>query len=1000
FQYQITDGDGDTSVATATITLVADSAPQIRTPVNVTVDEDGLAGANADNGLPGEIASTGSASANGTITVGFGSDVPATLAGSLVLNDSAALDTHLTVGGVAVTFVKVGADLVGSVAGNEVIRIALTTAAAGPGATEVTYGYTVTLSQAIDQAAAGSEDSDLLSGIGFTVTDADGSQSSGSFGVTIIDDLPTLNISDTPISVVEGATATGTWTLDRGADGVSSVNVSFGAGSATLSLAPGSSVSIAQPTGTLTVNANGTFSFAAAGNQNNAANPSASFTLSAVDRDGDPTSDSLTIAITDGANPVSATPITLTVSEAALADGSNPFSPDEVATGSLSFTAGSDALSGFAFSGVAGLATNLDGVGTDIIWTLAPGGQTITGSLTPGGPAAITISLTAPASIAPGATASATVTVTLADNLHHTPVNGPQIGALGTVTVQATDTDGDLATGVVTVQVVDDVPTAKPDIDSVTEDGPLVANGNVLTGVGGDDANTTDGVRDTQGADGATVTGLAGGTVGTPLVSTYGTLTLNADGSYSYALNNANPTVQALTTGQTLSETFTYTLTDGDGDTSSTTLTITINGANDTPTLTVPAVGTPGTSVNEAGLPTGSAAATTSETTTGSFSFTNGDGVSALTIGGQPLVAGNSYTGDYGTLTVISIVGTTVNYSYTLTASVNHTTDLTPFESFVVTVSDSDGNLADDATAMLRIDIVDDVPVAVNDTDSIAAGQFGPATGNVITDAAPGDAGDSDNGADTRGADGAAVSAIVSVNVPANGDTTADGSGNFQVNGQYGALIINADGSYSYTRAAGTPGGVSDSFTYTLRDGDGDLATATLTISIADAAPVTVANAAVLLDDDALPGGIAGGAGDDINAQNATGTLSGSGGDGALAFALNATGAPAGFTYVMSGGNLLINQGATTVLTVTVNPLTGAYTVTQNAPIVHPAGLDENNQPFTINYSVTDIDGDTAPGTLSINVDDDTPTVTLVATNESSILLTTQDAQTIGAASD
>ena len=106
-------------------------------------------------------------------------------------------------------------------------------------------------------------------------------------------------------------------------------------------------------------------------------------------------------------------------------------------------------------------------------------------------------------------------------------------------------------------------------------------------------------------------------------------------------------------------------------------------------------VGTPGTSVDEAGLPArggesaGSAAATNSETTTGSFSFTNGDGASTLTIGGQSLVAGNSYTGDYGTLTVISIVGTTVNYSYTLTDNVNHTTDPTPYESFVITVSDS-----------------------------------------------------------------------------------------------------------------------------------------------------------------------------------------------------------------------------------------------------------------------------------------------------------------------
>src|SRR6185503_8940070 len=49
-------------------------------------------------------------------------------------------------------------------------------------------------------------------------------------------------------------------------------------------------------------------------------------------------------------------------------------------------------------------------------------------------------------------------------------------------------------------------------------------------------------------------------------------------------------------------------------------------------------------------------------------------------------------------------------------------------------------------------------------------------------------------------------------------------------------------------------------------------------------------------------------------------------------------------------------------------------TVTQNAPILHVAGLDENNQAFTINYRVTDGDGDTVDGSLAINVDDDTPT--------------------------
>src|SRR3546814_11545783 len=76
-------------------------------------------------------------------------------------------------------------------------------------------------------------------------------------------------------------------------------------------------------------------------------------------------------------------------------------------------------------------------------------------------------------------------------------------------------------------------------------------------------------------------TGPAGGTVWGPLFRTYGTLTLNADGSYSYALDNANSTVQGLSAGQTLAEIFTYTITDGDGDPATTTLTITLNGAND-----------------------------------------------------------------------------------------------------------------------------------------------------------------------------------------------------------------------------------------------------------------------------------------------------------------------------------------------------------------------------------------------------------------------------------
>ncbi|MFP8781515.1 VCBS domain-containing protein, partial [Hydrogenophaga sp. RWCD_12] len=55
----------------------------------------------------------------------------------------------------------------------------------------------------------------------------------------------------------------------------------------------------------------------------------------------------------------------------------------------------------------------------------------------------------------------------------------------------------------------------------------------------------------------------------------YGTVSLNADGTYTYTLDNANTTVQQLAPGETLAETYTYVLTDKDGDTSTATLTIT-----------------------------------------------------------------------------------------------------------------------------------------------------------------------------------------------------------------------------------------------------------------------------------------------------------------------------------------------------------------------------------------------------------------------------------------
>ena len=374
------------------------------------------------------------------------------------------------------------------------------------------------------------------------------------------------------------------------------------------------------------------------------------------------------------------------------------------------------------------------------------------------------------------------------------------------------------------------------------------------------------------------------------------------------------------------------------------------------------------TNVNEAGLPArgseppGSNSAANSETSAGTIVITSGDAPFAVTVNGVAVTAvGQTIAGQFGTLTITSIAPTVIGYSYTLA---DNTTGNSTVDNFAVAVTDTDGDVAN---ATLAVNIIDDVPTARNDTDTTESGAS-VATGNVVTGA---DTTSGAAGADTVGADNASVSGIVS---GTGTGFTAVGAGGATIAGQFGSLTINADGSYTYTKSPSAPGGATEVFTYRLTDGDGDNSTATLTINLPDATPVVGANATVLLDDDALANGNPGGTGDDADAANTTGTLSGSGGDGALTFAFQLTGAPAGFTYVSDGaGGVLVQQGGVTVLTVTLDSASGAYTVVQNAPIAHPAGSDENNQAFTLNYTATDLDGDSASGTLDIDVDDDTP---------------------------
>ncbi|TIU61928.1 MAG: structural toxin protein RtxA, partial [Mesorhizobium sp.] len=249
---------------------------------------------------------------------------------------------------------------------------------------------------------------------------------------------------------------------------------------------------------------------------------------------------------------------------------------------------------------------------------------------------------------------------------------------------------------------------------------------------------------------------------------------------------------------------FVYTITDGDGDTSTVTLDITVNNvtvtASDTDAL-----------VYEKGLPAGSDAAGNSEIFNGAITPAGGTGPYTYTLN-------SSATGSYGNL-VLNADGT---YTYTLTKTYdgatanNGITTEQDKDSFTYTVTDAHGNTT---TGTILVDIVDDVPTAHADTNSVSEGS--QVSGNVLTDGT----------ADVLGADGAAPGgAVTGVATGSNVSNPVSGNlGGAGILGQYGTLVLNANGSYTYTA---NPNAVTanavDHFVYTITDGDGDTSTVTL----------------------------------------------------------------------------------------------------------------------------------------------------------------------------
>uniref|UniRef100_UPI000B546CA7 VCBS domain-containing protein n=1 Tax=Cobetia sp. QF-1 TaxID=1969833 RepID=UPI000B546CA7 len=363
------------------------------------------------------------------------------------------------------------------------------------------------------------------------------------------------------------------------------------------------------------------------------------------------------------------------------------------------------------------------------------------------------------------------------------------------------------------------------------------------------DGNVIDGANDTAdtlGADATTVTAVDGSTVtadaAAVVTGDYGTLTLEADGSYSYVLDTTNPAVQSLDDGESLADAFSYTITDADGDTSSTTLTITVDGSTDgVPTIT-DISGDADNSVTEA----------TGDTVTGSFTVAAQAGIDTVTIGGIDISDASTtpveITTDEGTLTVTGYDAGTgeVSYSYVEDGASEDHTDGDITDSFSVVVTDITGQSSTDS---LDIAILDTAPVANADTRNLGEDTTAALDGNVIDGA--------NDTADTLGADATSVTSVT----PDGGSAsaiTADAAA--VVTGDYGTLTLNSDGSYSYvldttkTQSLADGAQAEDVFSYTLTDADGDTSSTTLTINItgSDDLPILTADTGAVSEDNVL----------------------------------------------------------------------------------------------------------------------------------------------------
>ncbi len=937
FTYVIADKDGDTDTvpATSTLKITVDDIDYTPTVTNATntVDETNL----------------GPITVTGAVTANYFSDGPGAVAGRDTFSSGGSkLGGNLTSGGVAVVVTYANGVYTGK-AGNDTV-FTLTIGTDGK--------YSFVLNKPLDHADKTNPDDIINLNFGIKATDADGDVANGTITINVKDDGP-LAVNDSA-SVAPGTTTiTGNVTSndDFGSDGKPTHAVTKVIFNGTTYNLPvdGSNVTITSANGKLTINDKGVYSYTATTKTGG----SDTFTYVIADKDGDtdtaPATATLKITVDDIDYTPTVTNATNTV--------------DETNLGPITVTG---AVTANYFADGPGAVTGRD--------TFSSGGSKLGGNLTSGGVAVV---VTYANGVYTGKAGNATIftlkvnadgTYSFTQNgvLDHADKSNPDDVINLNFGIKATDADGDVANGTITINVKDDGPLAVADTGKVTAANPTIT-GNVTSNDDfGSDGKPThavtkvifNGTTYNLPVDGSNVT----------ITSANGKLTINDKGVYSYT--------STTTTGGV--DTFTYVIADKDGDTdtvpATSTLKITIDDIDYTPTVTSDVntidetdLGpiTINDSVSANYFSDGAGGITGNNSFASSGSKTGGN----LTSGGVAVVvtyANGVYTGKAGNDTVFTLtIGTDGKYTFVLNKPLDHADKTNPDDiitlDFGVIATDADGDKS--VPGKITINVKDDGPTAVNDTSTV-----NPATKTVSGDVTSND---------DFGSDGKPVQSVTKITF---GGTTytlpADGS-NVTITTGNGKLVINKDGKYTYTSTT-TTGGV-DNFTYVIKDKDGDTdtsaTTATLKITTDDVDftptvtsstktvdetnmnPNTSVTGSVVADyfDDA-PGSITGN-----NSFSSAGSKAGGN--------LTSNGVAVVVTY--ANGVYTGKAGATTVFTLTIGA-NGSYTYNQFKPLDH---ADKSNPDDIINLKfgviATDGDGDKSiPGTITINVKDDGPAIT------------------------